>query len=125
MQMCPSSNTSRRTLTRAQQEFVKPVTSPQLILLRCFTRTHQIAQRLGALVGNPDRRQIAGSVTARQLLGIAPVGLHTVASLDRDQGRRDHLALHTWFRQLPIQDIASRPGFITGTQLLHRAKLLQ
>jgi hypothetical protein len=44
---------------------------------------------------NPDRRQIARSVTARQLLGIALIGLDTVAGLDRYQGRCDHLALYT------------------------------
>jgi hypothetical protein len=61
------------------------MTSSQLILLRRFTRTHQIAQRLRTRVRNPDRRQIAGSVASRQLLGVAPIGLHPVAGLHRYQ----------------------------------------
>jgi hypothetical protein len=31
------------------------------------------------------RRQIARSVASRQLLGVAPIGLHAVAGLHRDQ----------------------------------------
>ena len=76
------------------------------------------------LVRNPDRRQIAGPVTARQLLSVAPIGLHPVASLNRHQSRRYHLALDSQFRQLPVEYMASRASFITGPQLFDRAKLL-
>src|SRR6202011_2893016 len=90
----PCSYSERWTLARAQQEFAQPMTCPQLILLRRFARTHQIAQRLGTLVQNPHRRQIVGSVTARQLLGIPAIDLHPVSGLDRYQRWRNHLALH-------------------------------
>ena len=39
MEMGPGSNSSRGTVTRAQEKLAQPVTSSQLILLRSFTRT--------------------------------------------------------------------------------------
>ena len=74
------------------------MTSPQLILLRCFARTYEIAQCLGTLIGNPDRSQIARSVTARQLLGITPIRLHPIAGLHWHQGWRYHVALNAQLR---------------------------
>jgi hypothetical protein len=59
------------------------VPRPQLILLGRLARPHQIAQRFGAFVWNPHRRQIPGPVTARQSLGIAAVRFHSVARLHR------------------------------------------
>jgi hypothetical protein len=100
------------------------MTSTQLILLRCFARTNQIAQCLGALIGNPDRSQIARSVTARQLLGITPIRLHPIAGLHWHQAWRYHVALNAQLCQLPVDDIPGRSGLITGPQLLYRAKLL-
>ena len=97
------------------------MTSSQLILLRCFACTHQIAQRLGTCIRNPHCRQITGSVTTRQLLSITPVGLHPVAGLDWYQSWRDHLAPDTQLRQLPVDDIPGRPGLIAGPQLLYWA----
>jgi hypothetical protein len=97
---------------------------PQLILLGSFARTHQISKRLGAFVRNPHCRQITGSVTARQFLGIAAIGLHAVASFYRDQCRRYHLALDSQLRQLPVDYITSRAGLITSPQLLYWTKLL-
>ena len=96
----------------------------QLILLGRLARPHQIAQRLGACVRNPHRRQIAGSMTARQPLRIPPVRLHPVAGLHRNQRRRDHLALDAQLRQLPVENVAGRTSFIAGPQLLDRPQLL-
>jgi hypothetical protein len=42
----------------------------------------------------PDCSQISGSVASRQLLSVAPIGLHSVADLHRDQRRGYHLALN-------------------------------
>ena len=93
MEMRPCLHSGRRTVTRAQQKLAQPMTSSQLILLGRLARPHQVAQRLRTLIRNPDRRQIAGSIASRQLLGITPIGLHPVAGLHRNQGRRNHLTL--------------------------------
>jgi hypothetical protein len=61
---------------------------------------------------------------ARQLLSIAPIRLYSITGLNRYQRRRYHLTQNTQFRQLPVHDIASRSGLITGSQLLCWAKLL-
>jgi len=62
---------------------------------------HQIAQGLVCFVGNPDRRQITVPMIVRQLQRIYSVGLHPITSLDWNQGRGHHIALHTERRQLP------------------------
>ena len=87
------------------------MTCSQLILLRCFARTHQITQCLGALIGNPDRSQIARLVTARQLLGITPIRLHPIAGLYWHQCWRYNVALNAQLCQLPVDDTRSaRPS---------------
>src|SRR6266852_1725497 len=55
---------------------------------------------------------------------LVPVRLHPIARLHRNQRGRHHCALHPQLRQLPVQYVASRTGFIAGPQLLHRTKLL-
>lgn len=100
------------------------MTRPQLILLGRLPCPNQVPQCLGAFVWNPHRCQIVGAVIARQLLGIPPVRLHPIARLHRNQRGRHHCALHPQLRQLPVQYVASRIGFIAGPQLLHRTKLL-
>jgi hypothetical protein len=97
---------------------------PQLILLGCLTRPHQIAQRLRSLVRNPHCRQIAGSITASQPLRIAAIRLHPVAGLHRHQRRRDHFASNAQLRQLPIQHVTRRARFVAALQLLDRPQPL-
>jgi len=54
----------------------------RLILLGCFAGSNQVSQGLRTLIGNPYRRQISGSIATRQLLGIPPIRLDPIASLD-------------------------------------------
>ena len=60
----------------------------------------------------------------RQLLGIAPIRLHPVASLDRHQRRRDHLAQDSQLGKLPVKYIPGWTSFVTGLQPLDRPQLL-
>ena len=73
-----------------QQKLAQPLSRPLLILLGILARPHQIPQRFMRGIGNPHRRQIAGAITARQLLGIAAIGLDPIARLDRHQRGSDH-----------------------------------
>src|SRR5215831_6880927 len=53
---------------------------PKLIFLGGFACPYQIAQRLVRRIRNPDWRQFPSPVTACQLLGLPPVGLHPVSA---------------------------------------------
>jgi hypothetical protein len=106
----------------AQQELAQPVTGAQLIALGCQARAHQIPQRFVRCIRHPYRRQVSAPIAARQLLGIAPIGLHPVPSLHRYQCRGHHLALHTQLRQLPVQHVPRRACLVARSQLLRLAK---
>jgi hypothetical protein len=64
-----------------EQKFTQPVARTKLILLGGFPRSHQISQRFVRGVGYPNRRQLTGAITTRQLLGVAAIGLHPVTGL--------------------------------------------
>ena len=108
----------------AQQELAQPVASPQLIALGRQASAHQIAQRLMRRIRHPHRRQIPAPIAARQLLGIAPVGLDPIPGLHRYQRRGDHLALHPQLAQLPVQHVPGRARLVAHPQLLRLAELL-
>ena len=95
----------------------------QLVLLRRLAGAHQIAQCLVRRVRNPDRRQVAAAVAARQLLCVAPVSFYAVAGPHRYQRRRDHLAHGTQLGQLPVQHVAAGSRLVADAQLCGRAQL--
>ncbi len=113
----------RRLRSVPQQKFSQPLTSPVLILPGIFARPHQIAQRFVGRIGHPDRRQVAAAITARQLLGVAPIRFHAIASFGRYQRRRNHFARNAQLCQLPVQNVPRRTRLIAGFQLLHRTEL--
>jgi hypothetical protein len=96
----------------------------RLILPGCFAGTHKIAQRFGPLIGDPYRREIPGSVTAHQLLGIPSIRLYPITCLHKHQRGCHNLALDAQLRQLPVQNVARRSGFLTGSQPGYRTTLL-
>jgi hypothetical protein len=67
-------------------------------------------------------RPCAGSIPRKRASHHFTPGLS--ATLHRNQRWRHHCALHPQLRQLPVQYVASRTGFIAGPQLLHRTKLV-
>jgi len=62
-------------------------------------------------------------VTPGQPLGVSPIGLDPIPSLDRRQGRRDDRALYAQLAQLPVENIGRWTGLIAGTQLLNCTQL--
>ena len=120
----PRLHRRRRSPAMPQQKLAQPMARPQLILLGRFPRADEIAQRFVRRVGHPHRRQVAGAITPRELQRVAPVRLDPIAGFDGHQRRRHHLALHPERRQLPIQHVPRRAGFITHAQLLGRSELL-
>ncbi len=88
----------------AQQQLQQPISArAQLVSLGRLARTHQIAPRLVRPVGDPHRREIPCLVAARQLAGVAAMGLDPLARLGRNQRRRHHLALYPEFSHLPVK----------------------
>ena len=92
---------------------------------RC-PRRHQVAHSFMGGVGDPDRRQLAGTVQLGQHHRVAAIGLHPC--LDRDQRRRHHEAIMPATSQQPVQPITAGTGLATKAQpppgLLSRAASL-
>jgi hypothetical protein len=101
---------------REAEELRQPIAGPQLITLGGKPGTYSVAQGLVGRIRHPDRRQIAGSVTARQLLGVAPVGLDAIGGLRRHEVRRDDVAGDPHLAQLPVQHVLRRSRFIAHAQ---------
>ena len=81
------------------------------------SRPDQVAHRLVRRVRHPNRGELAGPVQLRQAQRITPVGLHPVARLARDQGRRHHHAGVAEALELPLQAVAAGAGLVAEAQL--------
>src|SRR5580704_14721698 len=73
-------------------------------------------------IWHPDRSQIPVAITARQLQGVAPIRLDTIAR--SHQPRRNHVTMNAQGDKLPIDDVARRTGLVTNCKLLRSAELL-
>jgi hypothetical protein len=91
----PGGHLGGRSSSVAKQKLAQPMTCPQLIFFSCFAGADQISQSLVRFVGNPHRRQVAGTMAPSQFLGIAAIGLHSIASFREYQCRRNYLAVHS------------------------------
>ena len=111
------------TPSLTQQELAQPIARAQLIAFGREPRPHQIPQRLMGFVRHPHRRQVPRPIAARQLLGIAPVGLHPVSCLHRHQRRGHHFAVHSQLRELPVQHVTGRARLVAHLQALRLAEL--
>ncbi len=95
----------------------------ELVLLGGLARAHEVAQRFVGGIGDPDRGEIAGAVTAGELLRVAPVRLHPIARLHRDEGGGHDLAVDPKPGELPVEDVATGAGFVTHAEVLAGAEL--
>ena len=101
----------------AQQEALELLARPAHRLHRGRARPDQVAHRLVRRVGHPDRGQLAGPMQAGQRDGVAPVGLHPVAGLARDERGRHHRAVVAESGDLPVQAVAARAGLVADPEL--------
>jgi hypothetical protein len=120
----PRATVVRVTEPVPQQVLHEPVLRATLVLFRRRARAHQISQRLVRGIGHPHRRECAALVALGQLLRVAPVRLDLLARLSRNQRRRDDVAVDAHLRELPVQRVARRPGFVTDLQSLRAADLV-
>jgi hypothetical protein len=61
--------------------------------------------------------EFPGPIEARQLIGIAPVGLDAIGSFLGDEGGGHNVADHALVAQVAAEDEAARPGFVNQAQL--------
>ena len=98
--------------TQTEQERFQP----QLRVLardpRGIARATQIAEGFVLDRRHIDGGEIARAQQPRELDGIAPIRLHAVARLLRDQRRRDHLTRQALRGEIPIEAVATRPRLV-------------
>ena len=81
---------AREARALAQQKGGQPLARLALQVLHVFAGTGEIAQRFLRLVRHPYCRRLSSTMQARQRQRVAPVGLHPVTGLFRNQrGRHD------------------------------------
>ena len=99
-------------LSLAQQELAQPIAGAVLILYCGLSGPHQIAQGLVRRIGYPDRRELLRAERARQLTGVATVGLDAVTGSHRDQRRGDNFTRYAAPSQFPVKYITGRSRFV-------------
>ena len=114
----------RRPPALSQKKFAQSLTRSLLIFSGIPTSSDQIADRFVRRRGDPHRRQITGSVTARQFLCVPPIRLHFVAGFHWDQAGRNHFASNTERSQLPVQHAACRSSLVARPEFLGRTDSL-
>ncbi len=104
-------------VAQAQQKAFQAVARPALLFHGRSAGADQVAHGFILLVGYVDAGQFPGPIKARQLIGIAPVGLDAIGSLLGDQRRGNHLTVNALAAQVPANDEAARTSFVDQTQL--------
>src|SRR6267378_829690 len=96
----------------------------KLVSFGGVARSNEIPQRLLLGVRNPDRRQVATPKQSREFLRVATICLHPVSCLDRNQRRRDHVALDAHLRELPVEPVPAGTSLVADVQLASALQLL-
>src|SRR6266849_1217132 len=109
--------------TLAQQELAEAMPRPELVLLRRLAGPYEVPQRFVGRVGDPHGGEIPCPVTAGELLRVAPVGLHPVTRLHRDEGGGDDVTVDAEPGELPVEDVPAGAGFVTHPEVLAGAEL--
>jgi len=77
----------------------------------------QVADRFIVEGRARDRGEVPGAHEPGELPGVAPVGFDPVTRLFGNSGGRDHPADRVFFRQIPLEPIPTRAGFIDKDQV--------
>jgi hypothetical protein len=102
----------------AQQESIQPLAQLLVDDFHVLAGAAQIAHRFLLGVGNPDRRQLAGTVQPSQAQAVSPVGLDPFAGLARNQRWRHHRTVVTGRHNPPVQLISARASLVAQPQPL-------
>lgn len=96
-----------------------------LLPLHVVPRTGKIPYRLLLRIRHPHRRQIARTQMTRELLHVPPVCLDALSWLAGNQGRNHNLTIMSQGKELAIQPVAARTGFVAEQQDLASKLLMQ
>jgi hypothetical protein len=102
-----------------QQQLREPVTRAHQIDADVLARPDEVTQRLLLGARHPDTVQLARQQQPGQVLGIAAIGLDSVARRARDLPRRADQTVHAAALHLAREAVASRAGLIGRA---HRAR---
>src|SRR5262245_4677811 len=75
-------------------------------------RADEITHRLVRIVGDPDARQLAGPVQLGEHDRVAPIRLHAIARLHRNERRGNYNAVVVKLGELTVEAIAAGPRLI-------------
>jgi hypothetical protein len=121
----PGSFQAVRTMTSvSQQKGSETTTGTMLVATSGFASANEIPQSFVLGVGDPAGSKITGSVTLGQFESVAMVGFHLIAGFRGDETRSNDIAVDSECGQLPVQNVAGRPGLVTNFQKLRVAELL-
>jgi hypothetical protein len=103
--------------TLAQQKPRELLAGPAQRMHRVETCPHQIADRLMRRIRNPHSAQLSRPMQPRQTGRIPPICLDPVARPLWNQGGGDNNAVVPVPRQLALDAVTTRPGFVAQPQL--------
>src|SRR5690349_16074500 len=79
VRQCPRSAARWSVLPVAQQVLAQPMLGAQLVLLGRFASPDQVSKSFVSCVRYEYGREVTAAVCARELLGVAPIGLDAIA----------------------------------------------
>ena len=119
----PGLRAGGRANTAAQQKLPQTMAGTELVLFGRLTGPDEIAQRFMRRIRYPHRREIAGTVAARKLGGVASVRLHAIAGLGGHEGGRDDVTRNTQAYELPVKHVSAGARLVTHAEPVSLAKL--
>ena len=122
--MAPGAALLGMTQAVAKQVLHQPVLRAALVLFRCGSSPHQVAQRFMRGVGNPHRREQSAAVALGKLERVTAIRLDALVRLFGDERRRDHLALDAELGELPEERVAGRSGLVANLELIPNSELV-
>ncbi len=112
----PCNDLFRPAHVELKEKLPQPISMTKLIPLRRVARSNKIAQGLLLSVGNPYGGEITAPKETRELLRIPAIRLYLVPRFDRDERRRDHVALDAHLGELPVEPVPARTGLVADVK---------
>src|SRR5487761_2062638 len=121
----PRHDLFRSAHVELKKELSEPISMTKLVPFRRVARPNEIAQGLLLDVGDPHRGEVTAPKKTRELLCVPAIRLYSVSRLDRDERRRDDIALDSHLRELPVETVTARTGLVADVKLASALQLLE
>src|ERR1700750_172259 len=93
---------------QAQQETFQAIAGPALVMDRGGASANQVANGFVLLIGHMNGRQFASAIEPGQLIGISPIGLHTIRGFLGNERWTDQVAVSAFVAQVAADNKAAR-----------------